>query len=120
MKKSKNFLYLQNRKRSFKKIKGTLLRPRISIFRSNNHIYAQLIDDTTSKTFVSASTVEKILASQISKTSTKNAAFFIGKELGTRALQKGFKKLIFDCNYKPYLGRIKSLAEGLRTTDLEV
>ena len=118
MKKNTTYFYLKNRKRSFKKIKGTISRPRVSVFRSNKHIYAQIIDDTESKTFIGASTIDKLLKNQINKTSTKEAAFFVGIELAKRAIKKGIKNLVFDCGYRSYLGRIKNLAEGLRTQGL--
>ncbi len=114
MKKNKTYFYLKNRKRSFKKIKGTNIRPRVSVFRSNNHIYAQVINDTEGKTFIAASTIDKILKKKVENSSNEKASFFVGVELAKRILNKGIKSLVFDVGHKSYLGRIKKLAEGLR------
>ena len=118
MKKRIKKLYLQEKKRSLKKIFGTPDKPRLSVFRSHQHIYGQLIDDRNGKTLSACSTLEKEIASQIEKASTQQAAFFVGKELGKRSLSKEITSIVFDRGRKPYHGRIKSLAEGAREAGL--
>jgi large subunit ribosomal protein L18 len=114
MKKKEKKLYLQKKKRYLKKIVGTIDKPRLSIFRSHSHIYAQLIDDTRACTLTSCSTLEKKnLTAEISS-STKLAAFEIGKIVARRALSKDIKVIVFDRGNKPYHGRIQSVAEGAR------
>jgi large subunit ribosomal protein L18 len=120
MKKRIKKLYLQQKKRNLKKILGTPEKPRLSIFRSHNHIYGQVIDDKNSKTLVSCSTIDKELRSIFISKSTSNleAAFIIGNELAKRALKKEINSIIFDRGSKPYQGRIKNLAEGARKEGL--
>lgn len=117
MKKRTKKLYLQQKKRYLKKIFGTTMRPRLSVFRSNNHIYAQLIDDVCAKTLAFASTLEKI-SSDVSSTSTKAASLLVGKRLAEKGLEKGYTEVIFDRGNRKYHGRIQSLAEGARMTGL--
>lgn len=118
MKKKLKKLYLQKNKRSFKKIIGNLEKPRLSVFRSHNHIYAQLIDDHSGKTLLSSSTIDKHIAKDIESTNTESAAFIVGCELAKRALIQNIKVVIFDRGEKPYKGRIKKLAEGARQEGL--
>lgn len=118
MKKKEKKLYLQKKKRYLKKIVGTFEKPRLSVFRSHSHIYAQLIDDTHSCTLTSCSTLEKKnLPSQISS-ATKLAAFEVGKIIAGRALSKDIKVIAFDRGNRPYRGRIQSVAEGAREAGL--
>jgi large subunit ribosomal protein L18 len=118
MKKKGKKIYLQARKRSLKKIIGNASRPRLSVFRSNFHIYAQLIDDQLGQTLASASTLEKKSAKELVSTATKDAAFEVGKELAKRSLEKDISKVVFDRGKKAYHGRIEKLAEGARTQGL--
>ena len=118
MKKPLKKLYLQQKKRSLKSIVGTLEKPRLAIFRSHLHIYAQLIDDKEKNTLVSCSTVDKQLSPLLEKTATQEASFLVGKEIGKKALKEGITTIIFDRGNKPYHGRIKSLAEGARQAGL--
>jgi len=99
------------------KISGTPERPRLNVFRSNQHIYAQLIDDTKGVTLASASTLEKDLDLE----STKNieAAKKVGELIAKRALEKGYKKVVFDRGGYLYHGRVKALAEAAREAGLE-
>jgi len=99
------------------KISGTPERPRLNVFRSNQHIYAQLIDDTKGITLASASTLEKDLDLE----STKNieAAKKVGELIAKRALEKGYKKVVFDRGGYLYHGRVKALAEAAREAGLE-
>lgn len=101
-------------KREKKKKKGTNLKPRLAIHRSNNHIYAQVIDDSCSKTILSCSTLELEVKTKCSKTSTKEASKIVGEIIGARLLAENIKEIIFDRGTKPYHGRIKELAEGAR------
>lgn len=118
MKKKVKKLYLQQKKRSLKKIIGIFERPRLSIFRSHNHIYGQLIDDKQGKTLLSCSTIDKNLSKGLEITSNQEAAFAVGIELAKRALAKEITSIVFDRGVRPYHGRIKSLAEGARQEGL--
>lgn len=118
MKKRIKKLYLQQKKRNLKKILGTPEKPRLSVFRSHNHIYAQVIDDKYGKTLVSCSTTDKELRTTFNNTATTEAAFIIGNELAKRALKKEITSIVFDRGSKPYQGRVKNLAEGARKEGL--
>lgn len=101
-------------KREKTKLKGTREKPRLAVFRSNNHIYAQVIDDSCSKTILSCSTLEIAIQSKCQKTSTKEASKLVGELIGERLLENNIQEIIFDRGNKPYHGRIKELAEGAR------
>ncbi len=105
-------------KREKKRIKGDHLKPRLSVFRSNKHIYAQVIDDSSSKTIISCSTLEAEVQGKCEKTSTKMASKIVGEIIGTRLLEKNITEIIFDRGKKAYHGRIKELAEGARLVGL--
>lgn len=106
------------KKRSLQKIFGTTMRPRLSVFRSNKHIYAQLIDDTQKRTLVFSSTLDSNLSSKIKSASTKEASFIVGQTIAMKALKINLSKIVFDRGSRPYHGRIKSLAEGARQEGL--
>jgi large subunit ribosomal protein L18 len=116
MKKRTKKLYLQAKKRYLKKIVGNLEKPRLSVFRSHKHIYAQLIDDEKGHTLAFSSTLNKNL--ELTSTNTQKAAFLVGQDLSKKAIQKEIKSIVFDRGNKPYHGRIKSLAEGARSNGL--
>ena len=97
-----------------KKVFGTPERPRLCVFRSNKHIYAQIIDDTVGRTLVAASTLDKDLRDKLEKTWNKEAAREVGKLIGKRALEKGITTVVFDRGGYKYHGRVKELAEGAR------
>jgi large subunit ribosomal protein L18 len=99
-----------------RKLRGTPNRPRLAVFRSVAHIYAQVIDDTEGKTLVSASSVDKA-----AKTNGGNlaAAKTIGKMVAERAREKGIKQVVFDRGGYPYHGRVKALADAARAAGLE-
>ena len=118
MKKKVKKLYLQNKKRSLKKIVGTEEKPRLAVFRSHKHIYAQLIDDTNGCTLASSSTISKDLTVTLESTSNQTAAFLIGENLAIKALKKEITFVVFDRGNRPYHGRIKKLAEGARNKGL--
>jgi len=101
-----------------KKVFGILDRPRLSIFRSNKHIYAQIIDDVTGATLVSASTRVKELRDQLSNTSNKKAAEIVGQAVAKQALSVGINCVCLDRNRYKYHGRVKALADGARKTGL--
>ena len=111
-------LYLQQKKRALKKVIGTKDRPRLSVFRSHKHIYAQLIDDSKAKTIASSSTVDKKLSSQFEKSATKEASFLVGKNVAEKAREKNVTAIVFDRGYRPYHGRIQSVADGARDSGL--
>lgn len=100
-----------------KKINGTPARPRLNIYRSGNHIYAQIIDDSVGHTLVSASTLDKSL--NLTSTSNKEAAKHVGETVAKKALEKGIKEVVFDRGGYIYHGRIKELAEAAREAGLK-
>ena len=109
---------LKRKRRIRKKIAGTPQRPRLSVFRSARHIYAQIIDDLEGRTLMAASTIET-RAKEAPKFENKIAAAkFVGKLIGERALEGGVKEVVFDRNGFLYHGRIKSLSEGAREAGL--
>ena len=97
-----------------KKISGTPERPRLCVFRSNAHIYAQIIDDTKGHTLCAASTVEKDIASQAADMDKKNAAKLVGKTIAERAKANGIEEVVFDRGGYIYTGRVAQLAAGAR------
>lgn len=106
----------KRKKRVRAKIFGTKERPRLCVFRSNKHIYAQLIDDSLHHTILSASSLE--LKEKHEKNKIK-IAFEVGKLLAQKAIQKNIKKVVFDRGPYKYHGRVKALAEGARAGGLE-
>ena len=100
-------------------IVGSQDRPRLCVFRSNLHIYAQIIDDTKGCTLVAASTVEPDVKSQVEKTSNVEAATVVGTVLAKRAVEKGNEKVIFDRGGFLYHGKVKALAEAAREAGLQ-
>lgn len=110
-----------NRKARHRRVRqtvyGTPERPRLNIFRSGNHIYAQLIDDIAGHTLVSASTLDKSLS--LTSTCNKEAAKTIGEVVAKRALEKGIEEVVFDRGGYLYHGRVKELAEGARAAGLK-
>jgi large subunit ribosomal protein L18 len=109
---------LKRKKRIRKKIYGTPQRPRLSVFRSAKHIYAQVVDDTAGRTLAAASTMDKSALSGSKFENKVEAAKFVGKLIGERAVEKGIKEVVFDRNGFLYHGRIKSLSEGAREAGL--
>lgn len=98
---------------------GTAERPRLAVFRSNNHMYAQIIDDTVGNTLVSASTVQKEVKAELDKTNNVDAASYLGTVIAKRALEKGITTVVFDRGGFIYQGKIKALAEAAREAGLE-
>ena len=101
------------------RIKGTAEQPRLAVYRSLKHIYAQLIDDNAGKTLVSASTVEAPLKSELQSGGNIEAAKQVGELLAKKAIEKGFKIVVFDRGGNLYHGRVKAVAEGAREAGLE-
>lgn len=97
-----------------KRIKGTVQRPRVSIFRSNKHIYAQIIDDTKGQTLVSASTQSKEVVEKLSKLTKQQQAEMIGSILAQKAIEANIKDVVFDRSGYKYHGRVKAFADGAR------
>jgi large subunit ribosomal protein L18 len=118
MKKKTKKLYIQQKKRYLKKIVGSLEKPRLSVFRSHKHIYAQLIDDKHGRTLAFSSTLDKKVSEQLKSTSTQEAAFLVGEDLAKKALEKNVSLVVFDRGKRPYHGRISQIAEGARKQGL--
>ncbi len=102
-----------------KKVSGTPERPRLNVYRSLRHIYAQLIDDISGRTLVFASTLDLDLRDQLTVGGNKDAARQVGELLGKRALDKGFEQVVFDRGGYLYHGRVQALAEGARAQGLK-
>ena len=110
---AKKHLKIRNR------FSGTAERPRLAVFRSNNHMYAQVIDDSEGKTLVAASTLEKAVKSELKKTNDIDAAAYVGKVIAERAIAAGIKTVVFDRGGFIYQGKIKALADAAREAGLE-
>jgi len=118
-KRDRNEVRMIRHERVRKKISGTPARPRLSVYRSNAHIYAQIIDDVAGNTLVAASTVEKDIMAQINELDKKGAAKLVGKIVAERALEKGIKEVVFDRGGYIYTGRVAELAAGAREGGLD-
>ena len=110
---AKKHLRIRNR------FSGTAERPRLAVFRSNNHMYAQIIDDTVGNTLVAASTLEKAVKAELEKTNNVDAAAYLGTVIAKRALEKGITKVVYDRGGFVYQGKIAALAEAAREAGLE-
>ena len=97
---------------------GTAERPRLAVFRSNNHMYAQIIDDTVGNTLVSASTLQKDVKAELEKTNNVEAAAYLGTVIAKKALEKGITTVVFDRGGFIYHGKIKALADAAREAGL--
>ncbi|EHM09755.1 ribosomal protein L18, bacterial type [Thermanaerovibrio velox DSM 12556] len=102
-----------------RELAGTPERPRLAVFRSLKHIYAQIIDDQAGHTLVSASTMERDLRGELKSTGDQNAAREVGKRIAERALAKGITEVVFDRGGHMYHGRVKALAEAAREAGLK-
>ncbi len=100
-------------------IVGTAAKPRLAVFRSNNHMYAQIIDDTVGNTLVSASTLQKDVNADLEKTNDVAAAAHLGTVIGKKAVEKGITTVVFDRGGFIYQGKIKALADAAREAGLE-
>ncbi|MBD1996825.1 50S ribosomal protein L18 [Leptolyngbya sp. FACHB-541] len=102
-----------------RKVIGTAERPRLAVFRSNQHIYAQIIDDTRHHTLVSASTLEPSLKSELNSSGNCAASVQVGKLIAQRSLEQGIRQVVFDRGGKLYHGRVKALADAAREGGLD-
>jgi large subunit ribosomal protein L18 len=119
MKLTRKQLVERRHQRIRRHIDGTSERPRLSVFRSNKHIYAQIIDDQAQHTLAAASTVEPEIRSQLSSGATCDASIIVGKLVAQRALEKGITKVVFDRGGNLYHGRVKALAIAAREAGLD-
>lgn len=101
------------------KVNGTPQKPRLAVFRSNKHIYAQIIDDTVGNTIISASTMEADIKAKLSKTSDVEAAKVVGAEVAKKAIAKGINTVVFDRGGYIYQGKVMALAEAAREAGLQ-
>ena len=118
-KESRAKVRLNKHRRMRNRFAGTAERPRLAVFRSNNHMYAQIIDDSVGNTLVSASTLQKEVKAELEKTNDVDAAAYLGKVIAERALEKGIKEVVFDRGGFIYQGKVKALAEAAREAGLE-
>ena len=118
-KESRSAIRIKKHLRVRNRFSGTAERPRLAVFRSNNHMYAQIIDDTVGNTLVSASTVQKDVKDQLEKTNDVAAAAYLGKVIEQKALDAGIKEVVFDRGGFIYQGKIQALADAAREAGLE-
>ena len=118
-KESRQKVRVKKHNRMRNRFSGTAERPRLAVFRSNNHIYAQIIDDTVGNTLVSASTLEKSVKAELEKTNNVDAAAYLGTVIAKRAIEKGIKTVVFDRGGFIYQGKIAALADAAREAGLE-
>lgn len=109
---------VRRRKRVRKRVKGTPERPRLSVFRSLRHTYAQVIVDTTGQTIISASTLSKEIRGELKQTGNTEAAKKVGELIARKSIDKGIKMVVFDRDGYLYHGRVKALAEAARGNGL--
>lgn len=118
-KKSRTVVRENKHRKLRNRFSGTAERPRLAVFRSNNHMYAQIIDDTVGKTLVAASTTEKAVKAELEKTNDVAAAAYLGTVIAKRALENGISTVVYDRGGFIYQGKIKALAEAAREAGLE-
>ena len=118
-KKSRKEVRVKKHMRIRNRFSGTAERPRLAVFRSNNHMYAQIIDDTVGNTLVSASTLESAVKQELTKTNNVDAAAYLGTVIGKRAVEKGITKVVFDRGGFIYQGKVAALADAAREAGLE-
>ena len=118
-KESRSKIRAQKHRRMRNRFSGTAERPRLAVFRSNNHMYAQIIDDTVGNTLVAASTLDKDVKAELEKTNNVEAAAYLGKVIAKKALDKGITTVVFDRGGFIYQGKIAALADAAREAGLE-
>ena len=118
-KKSRALVREKKHRRMRNHLSGTAERPRLAVFRSNNHMYAQIIDDTVGNTLVAASTLDKDVKAELEKTNDVVAAAYLGTVIAKRALENGISTVVYDRGGFIYQGKIKALAEAAREAGLE-
>lgn len=117
-KESRSEIRVKKHKRIRNNLAGTAARPRLAVFRSNNHMYAQIIDDTVGSTLVAASTLDKDIKGALEKTNNVDAAAQVGTAIAKKALDKGITTVVFDRGGFIYQGKIKALADAAREAGL--
>ncbi len=118
-KKSRSEVRVKKHNRLRNRFAGTAERPRLAVFRSNNHMYAQIIDDSVGNTLVAASTLEKDVKNQLDKTNNVEAAAKLGEVIAKKALDKGITNVVFDRGGFIYQGKVQALAEAAREAGLK-
>ena len=118
-KKSRSEVRVKKHNRLRNHLSGTTECPRLAVFRSNNHMYAQIIDDTVGNTLVAASTAEKSAKAELEHTNTVDAAAYVGTLIAKRALEKGIETVVFDRGGFIYQGKIQALADAAREAGLK-
>ena len=118
-KKSRTVVRENKHRKLRNRFSGTAERPRLAVFRSNNQMYAQIIDDTVGKTLVSASTLDKDVKAELEKTNNVEAATVVGTVVAKKALEKGITTVVYDRGGFVYEGKVKALAEAAREAGLE-
>ena len=117
-KKSRQEIRVKKHMKTRNRFRGTTERPRLAVFRSNNHMYAQIIDDTVGKTLCAASTAEKAVKAELEKTNNVDAAAYVGTLIAKRAIEKGIKEVVYDRGGFIYQGKVAALAEAAREAGL--
>ncbi|MDE7298482.1 MAG: 50S ribosomal protein L18 [Lachnospiraceae bacterium] len=115
---SRSEVRIKKHNRMRNRFAGTPERPRLAVFRSNNHMYAQVIDDTAGNTLVAASTLDKDVKAELEKTNDVAAAAYLGKVIAKKAQEKGITEVVFDRGGFIYQGKIQALAEAAREAGL--
>ena len=117
-KESRTKIREKKHRRQRNRFSGTAERPRLAVFRSNNHMYAQIIDDTVGNTLVSASTLQKDVKAELEKTNNVEAAAYLGTVIAKKAIETGITSVVFDRGGFIYHGKIKALADAAREAGL--
>ena len=118
-KESRTKIREKKHRRQRNRFSGTAERPGLAVFRSNNHMYAQIIDDTVGNTLVSACTLQKVVKAELEKTNNVDAAAYLGTVIAKKALEKGITTVVFDRGGFIYQGKVKALADAAREAGLE-
>ena len=118
-KQSRSEVRVKKHTRQRNRFAGTAQRPRLAVFRSNNHMYAQIIDDSVGHTLAAASTAEKAVKAELEKTNNVAAAAYVGTVIAKRALEKGIEEVVFDRGGFLYHGKVQALADAAREAGLK-
>ena len=118
-KKSRSEVRVNKHRKLRNRLSGTAECPRSAVFRSNNHMYAQIIDDTVGNTLVAASTLDKDVKAELEKTNNVDAAAYLGTVVAKKALDKGIETVIFDRGGFIYAGKVQALADAAREAGLK-
>lgn len=118
-KQSRSKIRVKKHRRLRHRLAGTTTKPRLAVFRSNNHMYAQIIDDTVGNTLVSASTLDKEVKAELEKTNDVEAAAKVGAVIAKRAVEKGITEVVFDRGGYIYQGKVQALADAAREAGLQ-